>query len=321
MHVEGMNKMLRRICTARGGWFSRRDAIAAGYSPSELQLRVRQGRWLRMSRDVYVEPEDWPADETPWDRARRTHLLAIRAVTARFGADVVVSHQSAAVLHGLPLWGLDLSRVHVTRPSRRTRSERTVIVHRSALEDDETTLIDGIRVTTVGRSVAETTASSSYEVGVVLADAALHQGLVSADELVTTADRFPQWTGSPAARAAARFADGLSESVGESRTRVLMANAGMPKPRLQVVIRDQNGGFVARVDILVDEELAVEFDGEYKYGGNPDAVLAEKWREDRIRACDYRVARVSWSDLDEPTRTADRLWTALNHGRRQARGA
>ncbi|WP_344165997.1 type IV toxin-antitoxin system AbiEi family antitoxin domain-containing protein [Kribbella yunnanensis] len=313
--------MLRRICTARGGWFSRQDAMAAGYSPSELQLRVRQGRWLRLSRDVYVEAADWPSDEIPWDRARRRHLVEIRAVVARLGPDVVVSHQSAAVLHGLPLWGLDLSRVHVTRPSRRTRSERTVVVHRSALDDGETTLTDGIRVTTVSRSVAETAAASSYEIGVVLADAALHQGLVSTDELVTTADRFPQWAGSPAARAAARFADALSESVGESRTRVLIANAGMPKPRLQVVIRERNGVFVARVDILVGEELVVEFDGEHKYGGSADAVLAEKWREDRIRARGYRVARVGWSDLDQPTRTANRLWSALNDGRRQVTGA
>ncbi|WP_405060991.1 hypothetical protein OG474_04940 [Kribbella sp. NBC_01505] len=316
-----MNNMLRRICTARGGWFSRQDALTAGYSPSELQLRVRRKRWLRLSRDVYVEPADWPTDETPWDRARRTHLLAIRAVTARLGPDVVVSHQSAAVLHGLPLWGLDLSRVHVTRTSRRTRSEHTVIVHRSALEDEETVVIDGVRATTVARAVAETAAASSYEVGVVLGDAALHQRLVSADDLIATADRFPQWAGSPAARAAARFADGLSESVGESRLRVLIVNAGMPKPRLQVVILDENGIVVARVDIFVGEELAVEFDGEHKYGGSPDAVLAEKWREDRIRARGFGVARVGWSDLDEPTRTANRLWSALGSGRRRATSA
>ncbi len=317
----GMNEMLRRICTARGGWFSRQDVMAAGYSPSELQLRVRRGRWLRLSRDVYVEPADWPAYETPWDRARRTHLLAIRAVVGRFGPDVVVSHQSAAVLHGLPLWGLDLSRVHVTRPSRRTRSERTVIVHRSALEDEETTLTDGIRVTTVARSVTETAAASTYEIGVVLADAALHQRLVSADELVATADRFPQWAGSPAARAAVRFADGLSESVGESRLRVVMDNGDLPKPSLQALIHNEHGEVVARADFLLARTLVVEFDGEHKYGGSPDAVLAEKWREDRIRACGYRVARVGWSDLDHPARTTARLWAALDGSPRQAIGS
>jgi hypothetical protein len=211
-----MNPRLKVTAAARQGWFSRSDAVAAGYSDSELRLRVRQGRWLRLSRDVYVEPSGWPADEPPWERAQRLHVLTTRAVMARMGRDAVVSHQSAAVLHGLPTWGLDLTRVHVTRAAERARSDNTVVVHRSP-HADQIMEVDGIRVTTPDRSIVETACSSSYEVGVVLGDAALHQQLITPDRLVATADRHKHWTGSPAARAAARFANGLSESVGESK--------------------------------------------------------------------------------------------------------
>ncbi|MEV6272059.1 type IV toxin-antitoxin system AbiEi family antitoxin domain-containing protein [Kribbella sp. NPDC051936] len=78
-----MNPRLRRLVTARGGWFSRANALDAGYSAGELRLRVRRGHWLRLSRDVYVDPLDWPADEAPWERAQRMHVLTARAVAGR----------------------------------------------------------------------------------------------------------------------------------------------------------------------------------------------------------------------------------------------
>ena len=174
--------------------------MEAGYSAGELRLRVRQGHWLRLSRDMYVDPLEWPANEAPWDRARRVHVLTTRAVADRLGPDAVVSHQSAAVLHGLPTWGLDLSGVHVTRPAKRTRRDRITTVHRSPVDAEEITEVDGIRVTSPARSIAETTCATSYEVGVVLADAALHLELATPDELVSAADRHKHWPGSPRAR-------------------------------------------------------------------------------------------------------------------------
>ncbi len=302
-----MNPMLSVLTAARRGWFTRADAIESGYSDSELRRRLRGGQWSRLSRDVYVEPAAWPDGEPSWDRARRLHLLRTRAVVERMGAGVVVSHQSAALLHGLPTWGLDLTKIQLTKPIGRARSDMVADVHRSRFDPGEITVVDGLRVVTPARAITETASVSSYEVGVVLADAALHQRLVTAEALVATADRHRYWTGSPAARAAARFADGLSESVGESRLRVLMANHGLPAPALQVEIRDADGRLIGRVDFLLPGRLIVEFDGALKYGEAADAVLAEKWREDRLRACGYRVVRVSWADLDQPWATVDRI--------------
>lgn len=296
----------------RGGWFSRADAMLAGYTDSQIRLRLRSGQWRRLTRDVYVEPAAWPADEKPWERRRRLHLLMIRAAIGRLSPDVVVSHQSAAVLHGLPTWGLDLSRVHVTRVEGRPRSDSVAAVHRTQIGVDELVEVDGIRVVSPARAITETACSSSYEVGVVLGDAALHQGLTTPAALVAQADRHACRPGSPAARAAARFADGLSESVGESRLRVLMADQGLPAPTLQAEIRDDDGRLIGRVDFLLLATLIVEFDGAEKYGDAPAAVvLAEKRREDRLRARGYRVLRTSWADLAQPRATGARIRGAL----------
>ncbi|TCO34024.1 hypothetical protein EV652_10289 [Kribbella steppae] len=230
----------------------------------------------------------------------------------RMGPKTFVSHHSAAVLHGLPTWGLDLRRVQVSRTSGRARSDSVVEVHRTSIEADELTEVDGLRAVAPARAVAESACGSSYEVGVVLGDAALHQQLVAPELLIATADRHTYWNGSPAARAAARFANGLSESVGESRLRVLMANAGLPAPALQVEIHDRNHRRIGRVDFLLLGRLIVEFDGAQKYGDSADAVLAEKWREDRLRACGHQVVRTGWADLDRPRATAERIRAGLN---------
>jgi very-short-patch-repair endonuclease len=97
--------------------------------------------------------------------------------------------------------------------------------------------------------------------------------------------------------------DGRSESVGESRLRVHLSALGIPVVP-QVVIRDGSGGVVARVDLWVEGTgVVVEFDGRVKHTeGGPDALFAEKRREDRLRRLGYVVVRVTWSDLARPDR-------------------
>ncbi|TCC16185.1 type IV toxin-antitoxin system AbiEi family antitoxin domain-containing protein [Kribbella speibonae] len=305
-----MNRRLEVIAAARGGWFTRPDALAAGYSDSELRQRVRTGQWLRMSFNSYVDPRAWP-DEPPWERAARLHLLHVRMASERLG-DVVVSHQSAALLHGLPVWGTDLSRAHFTRrASGRPRTGRGVQVHRGRPAADEVVELGGLHVTSVDRAIVETACTTSYEVGVVLADAALRR-LTTGERLAAVVRRHRHWRGVPAAQAAVLFADGRSESVGESRFRVLLANHGLPTPELQVEIRDTDGRLIGRVDFLLAGVLIVEFDGAMKYGENAaDAVLAEKWREDRLRERGFGVLRFGWADLDHPHDTAARIRRAL----------
>ena len=98
------------------------------------------------------------------------------------------------------------------------------------------------------------------------------------------------------------FADPGAESPGESRLRVLLANEGLPPPTLQATLVAADGEFVARVDFLFeDERVVVEFDGQTKYGdGAAETVVAEKWREDRIRELGYIVVRVSWDGPRPP---------------------
>ena len=109
------------------------------------------------------------------------------------------------------------------------------------------------------------------------------------------------------------FADGRSESVGESRSRVAITLAGLPAPELQRQM--PYGGVTARTDFAwVRQRTVGEFDGKVKYGRllkpgqQPgDIVYAEKLREDAIRAQDWEVVRWTWPDLDDFAPTAARI--------------
>jgi very-short-patch-repair endonuclease len=55
-----------------------------------------------------------------------------------------------------------------------------------------------------------------------------------------------------------------------------------------------------RADLVVDgTRVLVEFDGLVKYGSSDD-LIAEKRREDRLRALGFIVVRVTWADLRRP---------------------
>ena len=112
-----------------------------------------------------------------------------------------------------------------------------------------------------------------------------------------------------------READPACESVGETRTRVLLRDLGL-EVRSQVRISDARG-LIGRVDFLVGERVVVEFDGMVKYGGAEGrrALQAEKAREDRLRDAGYVVVRLVWADLDDPQRVRDLVQRAIRRAR------
>lgn len=287
---------------------------AAGYCDDEVRQRVRAGELGVVRRGAYVD------GALPGDHGER-HLTAVRAASEQLCADAVFSHASAALLHGWPVWGLPLGAVHATR-SRRTggRVDAAVHVHAARLRDDEVALLDGVLVTDAPRTVADIARTAPVTQAVVVADAALASGDVDAESLARAIARQKGWPGAPRARRVLAFADGRSGSVGESRSRVAIAMAGLPAPELQHEFVDRCGAHVGTVDFWWPRKRVVgEFDGLVKYGRlvppgwtAADVVVAEKAREDALRDLDLRVLRWLWSDLTDFRATAARLRERLS---------
>jgi hypothetical protein len=315
-----VNQRLRLIAQRQGGVFSRRQALASGCTHEQIVRSLRNGSWEQIRRGQYAETMDLTS-MPPWERARLLHLRQVHAVvnSMRRGS-VAVSHQSAMVLHGLPIWGLDLSRVHVTRVDGRSGGVVAGVQHHlGVLTDADLSVIDGLLATSVARATLESACTTSFEVAVVGIDAALRAGCLGEHEMRRLESVIAFWPGSAAARTALRFGDGLSESVGESRLRVLMHERGLPRPRLQTEYHDRLG-LIGRVDFDFDGyETVVEFDGALKYGGgSAEVLIREKRREDRLRALGLTVIRTDWSDLDRPAELATAILQTLNRHRRPA---
>ena len=287
----------------------RSELLARGFTDDELRRLRRTGRATAVRPGAYLPG-------APPDSDLVQHALAATAVWPALAGDAVFSHVTAAVLYGLPVWRLGLDRVHVTRPRRNGgRARRAVHVHAAPLRPDEVSTAAGLPVTCPARFVVDLARTVPFEAAVAVADAALNQELVTPDELAAAVLRAGRWPGVPAARRVLEFADGRSESVGESRSRVAIQRAGLPAPVPQWEVTDHRGRPLGRVDFGWPQLRTVgEFDGMVKYGrllrpgqSATDVLVEEKRREDAIRATGLAVVRWTWDELAPFTDTADTL--------------
>ncbi|WP_421958116.1 type IV toxin-antitoxin system AbiEi family antitoxin domain-containing protein [Prescottella agglutinans] len=297
----------------------RAEALRRGAADHQLQRQCRTGAWRRLRPGRYAPRAEFDA----LDARERHRLRAVETLRAA-ASDAVFSHQSAAVLHGLDLWNTPLAVAHLTRSrptgGRRTRHRH---VHSATLRPDEITEVDGLAVTTVARTVADLARTLPFEQAVVVGDHALHASGLTADDLAAVADTIAPHVGRRRVHRVLDQLDGRSESVGESRSRVLMVREQLPVPNCQSNLYGADGNHLGRVDFLFEEFGVVgEFDGRGKYGRlvpdgqvPADVVWAEKKREDAIRATGRQVVRWSWDELETPYVIVRRIRDAFERAR------
>lgn len=284
--------------------------------PTHALVRAAQaGHQRRIFRGVY-------APTSAWDEAsdRERHLARMRGAAAtRTAHPVVFSHQSAALVWGIPILGHWPSEVHMHAFGRRgARSRNGIVWHRDSITDDEVCEVDGMLVTSALRTVADLARSTPFASAVVSLDYATRPRLflpggtamegMSRERVLAQLEQDGPARGARSARAALSFSNPLSGSPGESCSRVEIHRLRFRPPRLQVQVprRDGHGKDIPDFDW---PEAFGEFDGKIKYtrdqytGGRPieEIVWAEKRREDRLRRAGKKdMARWLWSDVMNP---------------------
>ncbi|MCW2165271.1 hypothetical protein B0I12_002426 [Microbacterium hydrothermale] len=283
------------------------------------------GAWHRVQRGVYV-PRGAVDDLRPQADLR---LRVIAAAGQMRGGDAVISHVSAAVLHGLDLSGIAGRPVEMTVAGGRRMSSRPGLTrHLDELGPEDVVTVEGLRCTSVERTVFDVARVASLETGVACADAAARR--VAVRERVFDPGAHEEWRGRLRVRAAAasgrrgaararwviEFFDGRAELPGESLSRLQLFRLGHRVFDLQVPVEGP-AGEVYEVDIGLPEARTFwEFDGEGKYldearrsGRTLDEVLLrEKRREDWIRGVtQWRLYRGGFRDVATPEALAARL--------------
>lgn len=311
------------VIEINGGYVMRHQLNSIGHSDASIRRAVTVGILKRVRHGTYVLAAAWA--QMP---ATERHRILARSVLTKLGPGVVASHQTAAVLHGFDLCGVDLNTIHVTRLDGRSgRKEAGVVYHHGLiLPDEEVCETEGLLVVEPTRAVFETCSGASVESGMVVASSALRTLDISNEEMLDAGDRFDHWPGTRRARLSIRLADGRLETVGEVRSLHMMWRHNVPHPELQYIVEDANGLFIARTDFAwIEARHTGEFDGLAKYGRlNPyttDAgqqITDEKEREDRVRDQNLGMSRWVWAGLDEgaQARTAGTILRAIERSRK-----
>lgn len=300
-----MDGRLHALLSAQGQVCSTTQLRGVDIDEMTVARLVRGNHLVRLRRGLFAAGDAW-RDATPEGR-----LALLARALLRDRPDAAASHASAAVLHGLPLWGVPTAAVDLVcaTPRRRVRSGLRLHPWPKGIEAG---VVDGLPVLPVAVAITQLSVEWGAVPAVVCLDRALHEGRVATEAVAKAGEVLG--LGRRDRRRLEHVierADAACESVGETRARVVLTDLGLPV-RSQVDIRDTQG-FVGRVDFLIGDRVVVEFDGMVKYGGADGrrALQAEKAREDRLRAAGYVVVRLVWSDLDDPVRVLDHVRRAM----------
>ena len=274
---------------ARGqhGVISLAEITAAGLAARVAQSWAASGRLHRIHHGVYsiVPPELL---------SRRGHYMA--AVLA-CGDNAVLSHRSAAELHGLRATAR--SRIEVTVPGRVRRNRAALQVHRSTtLTPEDITIVDGIPVTTVARTIAD--------LADVLPDRAVERALEQAASMETLDGRAlnDQISRHPRGACLRRLTNrgpiaAPTESDLEELFLSVCRRAGLPEPERQHYVDPGDGAPMIRADFAwPGQRLIVETDGARTHGSRR-SFERDRRRDQRLIAAGWRVIRVTWRQLVE----------------------
>ena len=140
-----------RILVEINGFFTRAEARELGYDDRAVSAAMRAKLWHRIRRGYYTFADTW----LQLDDVER-HRVRSHAVLRSLGGNVALSHVSGVLEHGIATWGLDLSRVHVTRlDGAAGRVEGDVVHHEGVCVSADVLEIPAGRVLTPARCVLE----------------------------------------------------------------------------------------------------------------------------------------------------------------------
>lgn len=253
-------------------------------------------RFTRLRAGAYVLTDEWTTLFSESKLLTRAFAVAARCrdETAAF------CRTTAAAVHGLPVFRMRSDRVDAVYAHEHTRrNSPDVIRHQEPLPPADVVEIDGLRVTSLDRTVYDVIRTATPEAAIVIHDAALRQiawddetctyDTAKAEEFRALVDaRIAANAGARGIRQArfiSQIADGRAQLPGESVTRLWMLQLGVPAPELQYRVVAEDGTWVLLDFAWPALRRWMEFDGQLKY---TDPRYMDGRTEDEVRADERR---------------------------------
>jgi hypothetical protein len=221
------------------------EAVVAGaLTKSQLATQCR-----RLFADVYVLRDVYVDAEV---RAKAGWLWS--------GRRGVLAGFAAAALHGSK-WVDDRQVIQLIHDNR--RNPPGIQTHRDRIGDDEIVLVAGMRVTSPARTALDFGCWYPTMTAVAGIDALARAVDVKELDIESLARRYSGRRGIARARQSIDFFDAGAQSPKESWLRVVLIQAGLPRPQTQIPVLDEFGALFAYLDMgWEDVKVAVEYDGE-----------------------------------------------------------
>jgi hypothetical protein len=263
----------------RHGLVDRDEALRLGGSPHLLRHRLQTGRWTELHPGVYylnVTPATW------W-----TEILAAQMAA---GPEAVLSHRTAAQLHGLD--GVYGRPIDITVPYDESPEPEGVIMHRTRRPLD-VGVVDSIRVTTVERT--------SLDLAGMFGDMALEPVIASAvRKELTTVEALDAYIGRRGGRGVGGtrrlrrvirvVAGDKSGSFAEVDLGQLIRTAPVPSPVQQLKVSLPDGGNAYPDFSWPDRVRIVEVDG-FDAHSTPEQLEHDLHRQNQLLALGWEIRR------------------------------
>lgn len=195
-------------------------------------------------------------------------------------------------MHGLDL--PPVSPVEVIVPNAHTSNRAGVHLRRTTLGAGDVVTLRGLRVTSALRTAVDLGRRRPLVDAVIALDMALHRRIVRLTELRSYSAANRGAKGIANLRRAIELAEPATESPMETRLRMLLVLARLPRPRAQVSLHDQQGRLLGRPDLYYPEhKLALEYDG----GTHRDSLVEDNRRQNRLLNSGIRLLRFTAADI------------------------
>jgi very-short-patch-repair endonuclease len=272
--MQVVERAIARIAARQDNVITGDQLTAAGLGRGAIAHRVKAHTMQRLHVSVYLLGA---APPTPMARARAAALAC--------GPDAVVSHRSAACLFGLlPETTGDID---VTIPGRNQAPRSGIRRHRvKSLPRHHVTNVNGIKVTSIARTICDLAATESPHATEQAFQEALYREIVTDKALQAVLDREPRRRGAPVIRALLENPS-LTRSERERRLLKLIEQAGLPKPLTNVPLN----GYKADV-FWPQYNLILEFDGWHAHG-HRHAFESNRKRDQIMLTKGLRTLRVT----------------------------
>jgi hypothetical protein len=217
----------------------------------------------------------------------------------------VITGRAAAALHGSK-WVDDNAPVELLW--RNNHHPAGLIVRNEQFQQaDEVTSVSGLTVATPARAGFDLARHLPKIMAVAHLDALASGTRITKQDLMYLVQRYPGARGNKRARMAIDLMDAGAESPKESWLRLLLINAGLPRPTTQIRVTD--GQVVAYLDMGWDEPMvALEYDGDHHRTDRRQYVKDIR-RAEMVDRLGWHVVKVI--NEDRPDNIVDRTRRAL----------